>query len=54
MIKSTANRPQIEIPLNDWHFQDEARQAIYAGLPEMLSAHEHEFTPLENGILKEV
>lgn len=54
MVESMTNRPQIVIPLHDWHFHDEARQGIYARLPEVLSPFDVEFVPLENGIAKQI
>ncbi len=54
MIESMTDRPQVVIPLHDWHFNDDARQVIYARLPDVLSPFNVEFAPLENGVTKEV
>lgn len=54
MIESMTDRPQVVIPLHDWHFNDDARQAIYARLPEVLSPFNVDFVPLDNGVVKEV
>ena len=54
MIESMSNRPQIVIPLHDWHFHDEARRGIYVQLPDVMSQFGVEFVPLENGISKQV
>lgn len=50
MIESMPNRPQKVLPLHDWHWKDEARQAIYSRLPEVLQPFDVEFVALENGV----
>ncbi len=54
MIESMETRPEIVIPLHDWHLHDEARRGIYARLPEVLSQFGVAFIPLENGITTQV
>jgi len=54
MIQAMADRPQVVIPLHDWHFNDEARQGIYARLPDVLSSFDATFLPLENGVPAEI
>ncbi len=54
MIESMKNRPKAVIPLHDWHWNDEARKAFYARLPEVLSQFGVEFVALENGIETEI
>ncbi len=50
MIEAMSPRPEVVVPLHDWHLRDEARQGIYARLPEVMEAMGVRFVPLENGI----
>lgn len=54
MIESMSERPKVVIPLHDWHWNEEARKGIYARLPEVMSALNVEFIPIENCIEQEV
>jgi L-ascorbate metabolism protein UlaG (beta-lactamase superfamily) len=54
MIESMTERPEIVIPLHDWHLNDEARNGFYARLPEVLSEFGVEFVPLESGVPKDI
>lgn len=54
MIESMPNRPQLVLPLHDWHWNEEARKAIYARLPDVFGSLNVEFVALENGIVQEL
>ncbi|MFY9228257.1 MAG: MBL fold metallo-hydrolase [Candidatus Microsaccharimonas sp.] len=54
MIESMTDRPEVVIPLHDWHFNDDARQGIYTRLPQVLSEFDVQFVPLENGVAKQI
>lgn len=54
MIEAMPDRPEIVVPLHDWHFNDEARTSIYARLPEVLAPLEVTFMPLQNGVSVDV
>lgn len=54
MIDEMTDRPEVVIPLHDWHFNEEARRVVYGRLPEVLSELNVEFVPLENGVSREV
>lgn len=54
MIEAMSVRPKVVVPLHDWHFNDEAREGIYARLPEVMSQFEIQFVPLESGVASEV
>ncbi len=49
MIAAMSPQPEIVVPLHDWHWNDEARQAIYARLPEVMNRLGATFVALENG-----
>ena len=53
MIESMEDRPKIVLPLHDWHWNEEARNAIYSKLPEVMNKFNVDFIPLENGVAKE-
>jgi hypothetical protein len=48
------DRPQIVLPLHDWHWNEEARDAIYARLPGVMSEFGVTFVALENYKQQEV
>jgi L-ascorbate metabolism protein UlaG (beta-lactamase superfamily) len=54
MIESMKSRPKTIIPLHDWHWNDNARKAFYARLPEVLSQFDVKFVGLDNGIETEI
>ena len=54
MIEAMQSRPEIVIPLHDWHLNDEARAGIYANLPEVMGKLDVKFVPLENAVSKEI
>ena len=54
MIESMADRPQIVIPLHDWHWNETARASFYQQLPNVLAKLDVKFVPLENGVSHEV
>lgn len=49
MIESMEGRPEAVVPLHDWHWQEDARSAIYTRLPGVLEQFGVEFIALENG-----
>jgi len=54
MIESMKNRPKNVVPLHDWHWNDEARNGIYARLTELMPEFSITFIALENGVAKEI
>jgi L-ascorbate metabolism protein UlaG (beta-lactamase superfamily) len=48
MIEAMPDRPKVVLPLHDWHWNEEARNAFYARLPEVMSALGVTFVPLQN------
>lgn len=50
MVEAMPDRPEIVVPLHDWHFNDDARAAIYGRLPEVLARFDISFVALENGV----
>lgn len=46
MIESMIDKPEIVLPLHDWHWNEEARQAIYSRLPDVMSNLGVKFIPL--------
>ncbi len=54
MIESMKDRPEIVIPLHDWHWNESAREAIYAKLPEVMEKFGVKFIPLKSGTTKEI
>ncbi|MCB9822945.1 MBL fold metallo-hydrolase [Candidatus Nomurabacteria bacterium] len=47
MIESMNERPKVVLPLHDWHWNDEARAAIYSKLPEVMGQFDVTFIPLQ-------
>jgi L-ascorbate metabolism protein UlaG (beta-lactamase superfamily) len=47
MIEAMDERPQIVLPLHDWHWNDEARDGIYSKLPEVMEQFDVQFMPLQ-------
>lgn len=54
MIESMSDRPKIVIPLHDWHWNEDARSAVYAKLPEVMGKFDVEFTQLQNCVTQEI
>jgi L-ascorbate metabolism protein UlaG (beta-lactamase superfamily) len=54
MIEAMDDRPEIVLPLHDWHWNEEARAGIYARLPEVMKSLGATFIPLENTIEQEI
>lgn len=54
MIEAMESRPEIVVPLHDWHFRDEARLGIYARLSDVMSTLGVKFVSLENGVSKQI
>ncbi len=50
MIETMKNRPKQVVPLHDWHWNTDARKAIYARLVEVLPQFGVSFTALEDGV----
>ncbi len=48
MIEAMEQRPEVVIPLHDWHWHEEARSAIYTRLPDVLDQFGVKFIPLNN------
>ena len=48
MIEAMSDRPKTVVPLHDWHWNEEARGAIYAKLPEVMERFGVNFIPLQN------
>ncbi len=49
MIENMESRPEVVLPLHDWHWNEDARTAIYSRLPDVLTSLGSEFVPLVNG-----
>lgn len=47
-------RPQIVIPIHDWHWHDAARTKVYSDVESVLTKHNIRFQPLNTGIPKEI
>lgn len=54
MIEAMSNRPKVVIPLHDWHWNQDAREGIYARLHEVMSNFNVEFIPLKDCAVKEI
>ncbi len=54
MIELMTARPQVVLPLHDWHWNETARAGIYQQLPDVLEKFEVKFVPLVNGTATEV
>lgn len=54
MIESMPVKPNVVLPLHDWHWNEEARSAIYSRLAEVLESFGIKFIPLQNCITVEV
>lgn len=54
MIEAMQDRPQVVLPLHDWHWNQTARNAIYDRLPEVMNQFDVNFVPLQNGMSTEV
>lgn len=54
MIASMEERPEIVVPLHDWHWNQSAKAAIYERLPQVMSQFDVEFIPLEDCVSKDV
>jgi len=54
MIEAMRDRPEVVIPLHDWHLNEEARSGFYAKLPSVLEPFGVEFVALENGVSKSI
>lgn len=48
MIEDMEDRPQVVLPIHDWHWNDDARKAVYDKLPDVMSKFGVKFVPLEN------
>lgn len=49
MIQALKARPEVFVPLHDWHWSDEARAAMYAQLPTVMEKLGVRFVPVING-----
>jgi len=54
MIEAMSDRPKVVIPLHDWHWNQDARNGIYARLPEVMGKFDVEFIPLEDCVVQEI
>jgi L-ascorbate metabolism protein UlaG (beta-lactamase superfamily) len=54
MIESMSDRPKVVVPLHDWHWNEGARNGIYARLPEVMGKFDVEFIPIENYVSREI
>lgn len=54
MLEAMEERPQVVLPLHDWHWNDTARQGIYGQLPSVLAKFDVQFVSLQNGVSEEV
>lgn len=54
MIESMDERPEVVVPLHDWHWNQTARDAIYERLPQVMGQFGVNFIPLEICSSKEV
>lgn len=50
MVEQMENKPETIIPLHDWHWNDQARAAMYERFAEFSSRMNTKFVPLENGV----
>jgi hypothetical protein len=48
------NRPEIVIPIHDWHWNEPARDGIYAHLPEVMGKFGIRFELLGTAEIKDV
>lgn len=49
MIEQMTDRPDVVVPLHDWHWSEEARESIYSRMPQVLGELGVDFAPIENG-----
>lgn len=54
MIESMPERPKVVFPLHDWHWNKDARKAIYARLPEVMGKFDIAFIQPEVCVEQEV
>ena len=54
MIEAMTERPKIVVPLHDWHWNKDARSAIYARLSDVLATFDIEFVHSEDCVELEV
>lgn len=54
MIEEMENRPEIVIPIHDWHWNEQARVGIYANLPNVMGKFGVIFEPLETAATKDI
>lgn len=54
MIEEMDEKPQVVLPLHDWHQNEAARSDLYAKLPDFLAQFDVTFVPLENGKSHEI
>lgn len=48
MVEQMPQGPQYVLPLHDWHYNQEARSAIYARLVDVMKDFDTTFIPIEN------
>lgn len=54
MIESMESRPEIVIPIHDWHWNEQARDGIYAHLPEVMGKFGIRFESLQTSAAKDM
>jgi L-ascorbate metabolism protein UlaG (beta-lactamase superfamily) len=47
--KALAAKPEVIIPIHDWHWKDQAREAFYAMMTRVFLQHNISFKPLQTG-----
>ncbi len=54
MIESMSERPKVVVPLHDWHWNNDARNAIYSQLAEVMAKFNVEFVPFVDCVEQEI
>ncbi len=54
MIESMSDRPKVVVPVHDWHLNEDARNAIYIKLSEVMGKFDVEFVALKDCVIQEI
>jgi L-ascorbate metabolism protein UlaG (beta-lactamase superfamily) len=47
-------KPEIVVPIHDWHWKDEVRTGIYSRVEAYLKSQQITFIPLQTGVSVEI